>query len=387
MSVQTSLWRAIAALRVLALGYALVLFLHDHSGVVHPSAAVALLAAMSGWTAVVVALQLRASSRGSWVLLGIDLGVAVCAVIVSGVVQGAELVSHGAQTLPVLWPAAAVVAWGLQGGWRAGVAAAGVVSAAGVVERQGWSALTVHNIVLLLVAGFVVGYAGALVRESERQLAVAVRLSAATRERERLGRVVHDGVLQILALVARTGVEASAGEAQAAERFGRLARLAGEQEVALRALVATPFDDVHPLDRGIAGAGVIDLRPLLTALASGTVTVSTPGLGVPCEAGAAHEVTAAVAAALDNVARHAGPTAHAWVLLEDEGDTVVVSVRDDGVGFDPDIRLPQARAAGRMGVASSLRGRLLDLGGSVDIVSGPGRGTEVELRLPRGVRS
>ncbi|NEA39217.1 ATP-binding protein, partial [Streptomyces sp. SID11385] len=97
---------------------------------------------------------------------------------------------------------------------------------------------------------------------------------------------------------------------------------------------------------------------------------------------AARELTAAVAAALDNVGRHAGEEARAWLLVEDETDAVLVTVRDDGPGI-PEGRLAEAAEQGRLGVAQSIRGRLADLGGSAALVSVPGQGTEVELRLPR----
>jgi signal transduction histidine kinase len=59
----------------------------------------------------------------------------------------------------------------------------------------------------------------------------------------------------------------------------------------------------------------------------------------------------------------------------------VVSVRDDGLGFAP-ARLAEARAEGRLGVASSIEGRVRDLGGTMAVESAPGTGTEIELRVP-----
>jgi signal transduction histidine kinase len=94
------------------------------------------------------------------------------------------------------------------------------------------------------------------------------------------------------------------------------------------------------------------------------------------------ELTSLVAEALLNVAQHAGPGAHAWVLLEDLGDEVVISVRDDGAGI-PAGRLEQAASAGRMGVARSIRGRVADLGGTITLETEPGTGTEWEIRVPR----
>ncbi|NUR30843.1 MAG: hypothetical protein HOV83_34180, partial [Catenulispora sp.] len=96
----------------------------------------------------------------------------------------------------------------------------------------------------------------------------------------------------------------------------------------------------------------------------------------------------AVAAALDNVRVHGGPGAdglgaRAWILVEDELDGVVVTVRDDGPGI-PEGRLDEARRAGRLGVAHSIEGRLREVGGRIDVVSVPGQGTEIEMRVPRG---
>lgn len=72
----------------------------------------------------------------------------------------------------------------------------------------------------------------------------------------------------------------------------------------------------------------------------------------------------------------------AWVLVEDDGDIVVVTVRDDGVGMAAG-RMERAAAEGRLGLAVSVRGRIRELGGTVIVTSRPGAGTEVELRVPR----
>jgi signal transduction histidine kinase len=68
--------------------------------------------------------------------------------------------------------------------------------------------------------------------------------------------------------------------------------------------------------------------------------------------------------------------------VEDDGDEVVVSVRDDGGGMAAG-RLEEAAADGRLGVASSIEGRLRELGGTMAVESAPGAGTEVEMRVPR----
>jgi len=73
-----------------------------------------------------------------------------------------------------------------------------------------------------------------------------------------------------------------------------------------------------------------------------------------------------VGAALANVRRHCAAETKAWVLVETEDAEVTVTVRDEGSGFPPG-RLDEAAAAGRLGVAQSIKGRIRDLGGSVVI--------------------
>jgi signal transduction histidine kinase len=226
--------------------------------------------------------------------------------------------------------------------------------------------------VLLLVAGGAIGGLGLAqlfaARRAERKRTEQIRREAAAAERDRLARPIHDGVLQVLALVQRHGSEMGGPGPE-------LAELAGAQEVALRNLLSGRT-------AAKSGSAREDVRTTLMALASPAIDVAAPADPVMLPARAAGELSAAVLAALDNVRRHAGPTARVWILLEDEGGGVRVTVRDDGVGFGPD-RLAEAAAGGRLGVAQSMRGRITDLGGTTTVYSRPGEGTEVEFWVPR----
>jgi signal transduction histidine kinase len=177
-----------------------------------------------------------------------------------------------------------------------------------------------------------------------------------------------------------------------------LGRMAGEQEVALRTLVSggLPASRVsedatqgalvravdEPDEPGESEDAPRDLRALLAPYATAKVTFSEPGAPVLLAPSAAKELAAAVGAALDNVHRHAGENARAWILVEDEPDAVIVTVRDDGPGI-PEGRLAQAEGEGRLGVALSIRGRLRGIGGTAEVISIPGQGTEAELRVPK----
>ncbi len=364
MGFETVVWRVLAAFRALGLLYAVVAYARTYDEYLHPVGGWVVLALMAVWTLVVAGLYSVPAGR-RWPVVGLDLAFGAAAVVSSLFLDDPDRIAAGAQTLPVTWAAAPVLAVAIRGGWTAGLGAAAVIGAADLVHRQTLTVTTVNNIVLLLLAGALVGWTVGLARRGELALARALMVEAAARERERLSRDIHDGVLQVLALVGRKGREAG-GEA------AELGRLAAEQERALRALIGAPPEEV---------AGEVDLRALLATYASSSVTVSTPATPVVLAAARAREVAAAVGAALANVATHAGEAARAWVLLEHEGDELVVSVRDDGQGFEP-ARLDEARAQGRLGVASSIEGRVRDLGGTMAVESAPGAGTEVELRVP-----
>ncbi|MET9217917.1 DUF5931 domain-containing protein [Streptomyces sp. NPDC003300] len=375
MSVEQPLWRALVAYRVLTLGYALSLYVYAYHDLLHPLGAGAYMLVLAVWTLSTLG-RVMSAERCTKRFLTIDLTVAITGILLTAVVDTQARIDSGSFTLPSIWTAGSVLAFAVKGGWRWAAVASTLVAAADLIERGTPSRDTLHNVVLIWVASIAIGYVVEVARASERTLARALQIEAATRERERLARDIHDGVLQVLAMVQRRGNQAG-GEA------AELGRMAGEQEAALRTLIT---GGPLPEARGAGDAltsGPHDLTTLLTPYASASVTLSAPGTPVLLAPDAAAELTAAVGAALDNVRKHAGDGAHAWILVEDEPDAVLVSVRDDGPGITEG-RLAAAEDEGRLGVAQSIRGRLRDLGGTAVVESVPGQGTEVELRLPRG---
>ncbi|WP_037907427.1 MacS family sensor histidine kinase [Actinacidiphila yeochonensis] len=371
MSVEQPLWRALLAYRVLTCGYAVAIFVHAYGELRRPVPGAVFMALLVVWTLTTLG-RVSCAERCTPVFLAVDLAIAVGGVLLTAVVDAPARIASGAFTLPSIWTAGPVLAFAIKGGWRWAALAASVVAAADIGERGTPSRETLHNLVLVWISAIGIGYVVEVARASERTLARALQIEAATAERERLARDIHDGVLQVLAMVQRRGDRAG-GEA------AELGRLAGEQEAALRSLVSGA-PPPPPAEAGPVGPR--DLRGLLAPHASARVTVSAPGTPVLLDPAVAAEVAAAVAAALDNVRRHAGERARAWILVEDEPDAVLVTVRDDGPGI-PEGRLAAAEQEGRLGVAQSIRGRLRDLGGSAELLSVPGQGTEVELRVPR----
>ncbi|WP_112470068.1 MacS family sensor histidine kinase [Streptomyces triticisoli] len=396
MSVEQPLWRALAGYRVLTMFYAVGLFATSYDRFPRPGVAIAFYCVLFVWTLATLPRVANAASCTKR-FLAADLTLALTGILLTPVADAPERIAAGGPTLPSIWTAGSVLAFAVKGGWRWAALASTVVAAANLVERGSPARDTVHAVILVWVASIAIGYVVEVARASERTLARALEIEAATRERERLARDIHDGVLQVLAMVQRRGAVIG-GEA------AELGRLAGEQEVALRTLVSGGLVPVPRVsedagegavvravgrtdgeDEGNDGGnddGPVDLRALLAPYAGSRVGLAEPGAPVLLPPAAAREVAGAVGAALDNVRRHAGEGARAWILVEDEPESVTVTVRDDGPGI-PQGRLAQAESEGRLGVALSIKGRLRDLGGTAELISVPGQGTEVELNVPK----
>lgn len=387
MSVELPLWRALTGYRVLTMLYAVGLFASAYDEYDRPGLAIAYYAVLFVWTLATLP-RVQNAVACTKRFLAVDLTIALAGIVLTPWVVTAQHIDRGGPTLPSIWTAGSVLAFAVKGGWRWAAFASTPVAVANLIERGSPARDTVHNVILVWVASIAIGYVVEVARASERTLARALEIEAATRERERLARDIHDSVLQVLAMVQRRGAVIG-GEA------AELGRMAGEQEVALRTLVSggmvpVPRASQDPAEGAVVRAveepdvptGPVDLRSLLAPFAGALVSLAEPGAPVFLPSGAARELAAAVGAALDNVRQHAGEGARAWILVEDEPDEVLVTVRDDGPGI-PEGRLDQAEGEGRLGVALSIRGRLRDLGGSAELVSTPGQGTEVELKVPK----
>ena len=364
--VVSAFWRAIRVLRPLALLYAVWGAWTRRDDMQAPAAAFAILGVLAVWTAVQVVWE----RRELWWHL-VELGLAVGAVLATRWVDTPDAAFRGTTTLPGVWQAVPVASIGIIKGWRGGLAAGGVIALAMVAATRSVDVAAVSNGLLVILVGGTVGYCADLAREEQAELARVLAQDAEDVERDRLARLIHDGVLQALAFIHRRGVDAG-GEA------ARLGAIAGEQEQRLRALVSgVPIDE---LEKTIGGP--VDLSQYLRQASAGMADLVAPADPVFLPRRPANELVAAVEAALDNVRKHAGPDAHAWVLVDDAGDDIVVTVRDNGVGVSEE-RIAEAGSRGRLGVSASIRGRLEELGGSARYLYGPGGGTTVEMWIPK----
>ncbi|MEV0286806.1 MULTISPECIES: MacS family sensor histidine kinase [unclassified Kribbella] len=360
------LWRALVVFRLITWAFACFGVWTRWDGIVRPYGAVLQMTIMGIWTVISSIGYSRRWGRRNTRLAFADLVVTIGCMYLTLLAQPLLDIRAGASVLTSVWAAGPVIALAISRGRDGGLLGAAAVSLA-LLSLRGVDNVSkiLSNVQLLLVAGLVVGYAASTMRQAGARLREAIAAESATAERLRLSRSIHDGVLQVLAQVQRRGT-AIGGEAV------ELAKLAAEQEVALRTLMSS-----RPT---VAEGDRIDLCGLLLPLATTRVDVVVPAGQVLLPAAVAEELVAAVKEALSNVDKHAGPDARSWVVVEDLGDEVLVSIRDDGAGTTL-ARLEEARSDGHLGVSQSIRGRITDLGGSVAVRTAPGEGTEWELKV------
>jgi two-component system, NarL family, sensor kinase len=205
-----------------------------------------------------------------------------------------------------------------------------------------------------------------------RQLLVAEAIAAEERERKRLSEDLHDDAIQLL-LAARHDLEDAATE----DPEGPESRAYDAVTAVIRRL-RQAISELHPylLDR----AGI---ESALTQAAERAARRGGFELDVRVErdgpAPSDQLLLRCGAELLANVARHAQAT-HVELELRRIGGDDVLTVSDDGCGFDEAV-LDDRLREGHIGVLS-LRERAEAVGGSLEIVTAPGRGTRITVRVP-----
>jgi signal transduction histidine kinase len=197
----------------------------------------------------------------------------------------------------------------------------------------------------------------------QEQLAEA----AATGERRRIARDLHDGLAQELAFIVgqtRSLVEKSGDEGPFANIAAAAERALDESRTAIAAL-SRNVDD--PLDVVLAQAA----EDVAARTGAHIRFDLTPGINVAPEV--REDLARIVREAVSNAARH-GEAANVTVALSNTNG-IRVSVVDDGKGFDPEA--PRRRGFG----LTSMRERAELRGATVVVESRPGEGTKVEVVL------
>jgi signal transduction histidine kinase len=201
-----------------------------------------------------------------------------------------------------------------------------------------------------------------------RQLSDERRERIRSEERGEMAAHLHDSVLQTLAMIQRSASQQE------------MSSLARSQERELRAWLfgrAGPNAEIPP-DASVSVA--IDAMAARVERLQ-RVPVETVVVGDRVLDERLRSLVDACGEAVMNAARHSG-AAEVSVYVEMDADGATAFVRDQGKGFDPSL-IP----SDRRGIADSIYGRMERIGGTASIVSSPGLGTEVRLRLPAAPRT
>jgi signal transduction histidine kinase len=229
--------------------------------------------------------------------------------------------------------------------------------------------------------GVVMLAAQAAVAVENARLYQQVQALAVLEERERIAHDLHDGIIQSIYAVGLGLEQCTLGEHL--------------DPIACRAQVERAIDDLNGViqdvrsyimglePRQTQGRG---LRQGLEALARDLLAASSVQATIIIEGQVESLLTSAQSSqlcqvtreALANVLKHARATAVELMLAHVGGD-LVLSIRDDGAGFDP-AAPTRPEQHGLRNIAERAR----ELGGELRVESAPGAGTTLRVRVPVG---
>jgi signal transduction histidine kinase len=221
-------------------------------------------------------------------------------------------------------------------------------------------------------------------RETDRALADARRRELLLRERERIGRDLHDGIIQSIYAAGlhleQAATEADRAPAQTRERIGtvmgELNRITGD-------IRSTIFDlRSGELESRDAEAIVLAVADELQAHTLVSLEIGSEGIFRPrLSPEQAEQLRHVVTEAFSNILRHAH-AGHVSVHMACTQRRFTLEIVDDGAGFDP-VASPSRgrRGRGAQGL-ENIRRRAELLDADLDIESAPGRGTRLSLTMP-----
>jgi PAS domain S-box-containing protein len=235
------------------------------------------------------------------------------------------------------------------------------------------------------VDGSFAGYIGTAVDITERKLAEEVLstvsqklIEAHEEESTRIARELHDDVNQRLAMVSvRLGYLKQSPPSSAAH----LEQEIGDVRQAIADLVAdiqALSHDLHPPKLKLLGleAAVTGFCEELSNRHGVTIDVHVENIPQALPREISLCLYRVLQEALQNVVKHSGAR-HADVSLNSQIDTLNLTVKDSGAGFQPHEAM---RGAG-LGL-TSMKERLKVIGGQLSIHSQPGRGTIIHAVAP-----
>jgi signal transduction histidine kinase len=210
--------------------------------------------------------------------------------------------------------------------------------------------------------------------------------AAVLEERSRLARDLHDSISQQLFSMTLTAQAARAQlEKNPARTATQLERLQETASAALAEMRALIFQLRPP---GLSEQGLIATLQQHVAMLRRRegLTIDLFVTGEERDARGIEQAMYRIAQeALNNVVKHAG-ACQVEVSLDLRPDQVVMSIVDDGRGFEPAAE-SNGNGNGRHLGLVSMRERAAELGGQLELLAVPGKGTHIKVVVPRGERT
>lgn len=213
------------------------------------------------------------------------------------------------------------------------------------------------------------------------QLLVQAREAGMLDERQRMAREIHDTLAQGLAGIA---TQLHAAE-QARDRPEEWQRHVANASTLARESLAEARRTVHAVEpAALAEARLPDaigeVAKRWTSVNAVPAVLTTTGDARPMHPDVEVTLLRTAQEALANVAKHARASRVGLTLSYME-DLVTLDVRDDGVGFEPDVKRANGSTNGGFGL-TGMRQRVRRLAGRLEIESEPGAGTAVSATVP-----
>src|SRR2546429_5595847 len=216
--------------------------------------------------------------------------------------------------------------------------------------------------------------------DDANRLRVTQTLNAMEEERKRIARELHDETSQVLTslLISLAILEESTETQEARDRIAETRVLAHQTLRAIRNLSI----DLRPTaldDLGLMPALRWYVKEYQQKFAI-VVDFQATGFKERLPAEVETALYRIVQESLTNTARHAN--AHkVLITMKEDADTVYVTIKDDGCGFDVGTLLKTPDQERGLGLAG-MNERAVLLDGSLSIHSGPGHGTTIEVHIP-----
>jgi PAS domain S-box-containing protein len=214
----------------------------------------------------------------------------------------------------------------------------------------------------------------------ERLRALASELTVTEeRERRRIATELHDGAAQSLAFarIQLASARKAIAEAETAKKLDDVSQILRETLGQIReVLLDLSSPSMNEIGLGVAISEWLEQQ---IGRRHGLKTSFTDQCGeVPLDNDVRAMLFRNTRELLTNVVKHARAKTVS-VCMESTGVALRITIEDDGVGLDPDNAAE--KMDGGFGIFS-IRERMLDLGGSLEIVSARGKGCEATLVMP-----